>query len=256
MEGDIEKTQRTQVQASDDINLSGHGVTAGGSAAVQDVGSAADDQSLPIMHWEALSLRIAELEKQEEERRERAKTLNIPERARVFGSWREDKQHVFHMGQWADSDDDDCGGCRSPLIKSRFNSQKNLQLCFINNSESDEDEDEKSGSECSKECEARGGQSSGLKQEVQAALRTLRDQLLVEQKEKERLTHSESAMRRKLLDRGDLQTCSMEQLDSLRESLYRDIHDLSSQLVAQLLVRDHLQTKQDAMLLDVQDMTS
>lgn len=32
--------------------------------------------------------------------------------------------------------------------------------------------------------------------------------------------------------------------------------DLSSQLVAQLLVRDHLRTKQDAMLLDVQDMTS
>lgn len=77
MEGDIEKTRRTQVQASDDIKLSGRGVTAEGSAAVQDVvGCCAlpdDDQSLPIMHWEALSLRIAELEKQEEERRERAK---------------------------------------------------------------------------------------------------------------------------------------------------------------------------------------
>lgn len=70
MEGDTEKTQ---VRDSDDIKLSGHEVTAGVSAAVQDVGSSADDQPLPIMHWEALSLRIAELEKQEEERRERAK---------------------------------------------------------------------------------------------------------------------------------------------------------------------------------------
>lgn len=69
MEGDTEKTE---VQTSDDIKLSGHEVTSGVSAAVQDVGSA-DDPSLPIMHWEALSLRIAELEKQEEERRERAK---------------------------------------------------------------------------------------------------------------------------------------------------------------------------------------
>ncbi|KAG5284510.1 hypothetical protein AALO_G00027490 [Alosa alosa] len=250
MEGDTEKTE---VKASDDIKLSGHEVTAGGSAAVQDVGSV-DDQSLPIMHWEALSLRIAELEKQEEERRERAKTLNIPERGRVFGSWKEDRQHAFPTGQWVDSDEDDCGGCRSPVTKSRFNSQKNLQLCFINNSESDEDE--KSGSECSKESEARGGQSPGLKLEVQAALRALRDQLLAEQKEKERLTCSDSGMRRKLLDRSDLQTCSVQQLDSLRESLFQNIHDLSSQLVAQLLVRDHLRTKQDAMLLDVQDMTS
>lgn len=30
------------------------------------------DQNLPIMHWEDLSLRIAELEKQEEERRKKA----------------------------------------------------------------------------------------------------------------------------------------------------------------------------------------
>lgn len=30
------------------------------------------DQDLPIMHWEDLSLRIAELEKQEEERRKKA----------------------------------------------------------------------------------------------------------------------------------------------------------------------------------------
>lgn len=69
MEGDTEKTE---VQTSDDIKLLGHEVTSGVSAAVQDVGSV-DDPSLPIMHWEALSLRIAELEKQDEERRERAK---------------------------------------------------------------------------------------------------------------------------------------------------------------------------------------
>lgn len=31
------------------------------------------DQDLPIMHWEELSQRIAELEKQEQERRERSK---------------------------------------------------------------------------------------------------------------------------------------------------------------------------------------
>ena len=36
-------------------------------------GTSKDDSDLPIMHWEALSMRIAELEKQEEERKERLK---------------------------------------------------------------------------------------------------------------------------------------------------------------------------------------
>lgn len=35
--------------------------------------SSVDHQDLPIMHWEELSKRIAELEKQEQERRERSK---------------------------------------------------------------------------------------------------------------------------------------------------------------------------------------
>lgn len=252
MEGGIEKGKIS----CDAIKTSGQEVSKGVSATALDVSSSEDDQSLPIMHWEALSLRIAELEKQEEERKERAKSLNIPERARVFGSWKEDKQCMFPVSQWEDSDEDNCAGCRSPVIKSRFNSQKNLQLCFINNSDSEEDEDEKSGSECSKDSEARGSQSPGLKLEVQAALRALRDKLLSEQKEKERPPCCESATKRKLLNRTDLQMHSVQQLDLLQQSLYQDIHDLSSQLVSQLLVRDHLRTKQDAMLLDVQDMTS
>lgn len=37
------------------------------------LGFSIDYQDLPIMHWEELSLRIAELEKQEDDRRERAK---------------------------------------------------------------------------------------------------------------------------------------------------------------------------------------
>lgn len=38
-----------------------------------DLGYPDDDLGLPIMHWEDLSLRIAELEKQQEERRQREK---------------------------------------------------------------------------------------------------------------------------------------------------------------------------------------
>lgn len=39
------------------------------AALVWQEGSSEDNLDLPIMHWEALSLRIAELEKQEEEKK-------------------------------------------------------------------------------------------------------------------------------------------------------------------------------------------
>ena len=42
-----------------------------GAALVWQEGYGEDNLGLPIMHWEALSLRIAELEKQEEEKKEK-----------------------------------------------------------------------------------------------------------------------------------------------------------------------------------------
>lgn len=42
-----------------------------GAALVWQEGYGEDNLGLPIMHWEALSLRIAELEKQEEENKEK-----------------------------------------------------------------------------------------------------------------------------------------------------------------------------------------
>lgn len=97
--------------------------------------------------------------------------------------------------------------------------------------------------------------AGGLKQEVATALRTLRDKLLAEQREKEHLAGSSGVAKRKHLERWELQESSVQQLSNLRGSLQQDVHALSSELVAHLLVRDQLRTKQDAMLLDVQDLT-
>lgn len=47
--------------------------------------SSVDYSSLPIMHWEDLSQRIAELEKQEQERRERSKVSHADKRVGI--SW-------------------------------------------------------------------------------------------------------------------------------------------------------------------------
>ncbi|XP_059395446.1 schwannomin-interacting protein 1 isoform X2 [Carassius carassius] len=221
----------------------------------QSEDSPLDDHDLPIMQWEDLSLRIAELERQEEERKKKAESLGLSERDRILGCWTESKHHSLHREPW--TDENDYSPCRVPVKTSRFNSPKNLQLCFINNSESEEEDEEGASSkESSCEAEVRGSCSRGLKQEVKAALRTLRDKLWAEQKEKEQATHSSMNIRRKILSLSDLQTCSLLQLNALRASLNEDIQDLSSELVKHLVVRDHLRTKQDALLMDVQDMTS
>ncbi|KAL0994347.1 hypothetical protein UPYG_G00120940 [Umbra pygmaea] len=218
-----------------------------------------DDEDLPIMHWEDLSLRIAELEKQEAERRERAKSTSGSEQGSVSGGWAEERQGgLWRTDEW--DDQEDYGRCRVTAVSSRFNNHKNLQLCYINNSESDDDdEEEEKVKGAGQEGSVRAGhhvyRPSGLKLEVRAALSALKNQLLTEQNEKEHLTCSSVVTKRKHLERYELQVCSIQQLNSLRISLNHDIHDLSSELVGHLLIRDQLRTKQDAMLLDVQDMT-
>ncbi|XP_068436870.1 schwannomin-interacting protein 1-like [Clinocottus analis] len=192
--------------------------------------SSVDCQGFPMMHWEELGLRIAELEKQEQERRERSKDP----------PWRD---------VWEEEEEEDCSRCRVAVVTSRFHNHRNLQLCFINNSDS-EDEEEEEGSN-KKEVGRTGRRGAGLKQEVVIALRTLRDELLATQ----RLVGSICVAERKHLERWELQERSAQQLSSLGASLQQEVHALSSQLVAQLLVRDQLRTKQDAMLLDLQDLT-
>ncbi|KAF0022877.1 hypothetical protein F2P81_024858 [Scophthalmus maximus] len=190
MEG--EKEEKEEEEEEEEKELHPHVVAAASSV---------DYQDLPIMHWEDLSQRIAELEKQEQERRERAKVSHEEEQRRL-------KLLVV-------------------FTRQGFHNHRNLQLCFINKSDSEDEEG--SDTKVSMGTGPNGCHAAGLKQEVATALRTLRDKLLAEQKEKE----------------TDREVCvSVVFLPAL-----------SSELVTHLLVRDQLRTKQDAMLLDVQDLT-
>ncbi|XP_041864680.1 schwannomin-interacting protein 1-like isoform X2 [Melanotaenia boesemani] len=196
------------------------------------VASSANSQGLPIMHWEDLSQRIAELEKQEQQRRERTK--------RLTGLRMEEE------------DAEDVQRCR--VVSSRFHNHRNLQLCFINDSDSEEEEEE-ADKKVPMGTRHNGCHAAGLKQEVATALRVLRDKLLAEQKEEQCLAGSSHVAERKHLEPWQLQESSVQQLTNTKASLQQEVHALSSELVAQLLVRDQLRTKQDAMLLDVQDLT-
>ncbi|KAG7484103.1 hypothetical protein MATL_G00045580 [Megalops atlanticus] len=266
MEGEKERESEKGEEKENDEAEDSDRVTEGAALPCEEGSS-----DLPIMHWEALSLRIAELEKQEEERKERLKSLGVLERGSVSAGWMKERERGSWSAEWDDTED---RSRRIMALTSRFHNQKNLQLCFINNSESEDEEEEEDGvgTENSREGVAdghgpsrqapppanadKGKRTRGLKMEVRATLSALRDKLWAEQREKERLACCDTGIKRKPLELSDLQNLSLQQLDSLRASLNQAIHDLSSELVSRLLMRDQLRTEQDAMLLDVEDMTS
>ncbi|XP_028996668.1 schwannomin-interacting protein 1 [Betta splendens] len=217
-----------------------------------------DNLGLPIMHWEALSLHIAELEKQEEEKK--AKSGASLER----GSWTEQRRRAE---SWDDGDDN----CSNHMIalSSRLQTQMNLQLCFINNSESEDDEKEgdvlvkDSSGTWSKRASVQAHKtpppaakpekpkSGGLRN----TLRNLRDRLRADHKSPAKAC-SDRLVERRHLERSDLNNFTIKELNALCSSLSQTIQDLSSELVGRLQVRDQLRTKQDALLLEVQDLTS
>ncbi|XP_047467052.1 schwannomin-interacting protein 1 isoform X2 [Mugil cephalus] len=218
-----------------------------------------DDLGYPIMHWEALSLRIAELEKQEEEeKRKKAKSGFSLERRVAPLSWTEER------GRRADSweDNDDAGNSHVLSLTSRLQTQTNLQLCFINNSESEEEEEEEDRGQTGK---TKRGTTQSLQPPAKPekpksrgfgnTLRSLRDRLRRDNKALTTVCR-DPAVHRKNWELSDLHNSSIKDLNVLCASLNKAIQDLSSELVACLKIRDQLRTKQDAMLLEVQDLTS
>ncbi|KAM9836900.1 schwannomin-interacting protein 1-like isoform 1-T2 [Aulostomus maculatus] len=236
-----------------------------GAALVWQEGYSSENLGLPIMHWEALSLRIAELEKQEEERKEKmAKSGVSLERGRVPLSWMEERGR--RVESWEDGD----SACNSHVsaLTSRLQTQMNLQLCFINNSESEEEEEEKESDMSQKDSDnTRRGTLQAQKNPpppsmpdkpkskgFRNTLRSLRDRLRTDKS----LTAAAGnpAVQRRHLERSDLQRFTVKELNALCKSLSQSIQDLNSDLVGRLQVRDQLRTAQDAMLLEVQDLTS
>ncbi|XP_023202386.1 uncharacterized protein LOC102236064 isoform X3 [Xiphophorus maculatus] len=247
-----------------------------------------DELGNPIMHWEALSLCIAELEKQEEEKK--AKAGASLERDGAPRGRTEDR------GRTASSWDDGSDACNSHVLAltSRLHTQMNLQLCFINNSESEEEEDEEPEKDvCSKKSSSswvaacsltrqyqtrlvyflsvlllvvphrqqkrtaptqKNSQNPSMSEEPKSrgfrnTLRNLRDRLRTDQRKKT-AGRREAAAQRTHLELSDVERLSVQQLTALCASLRQDIQDLSSELVSRLHIRDQLRTEQDAMLLE------
>ncbi|XP_007567878.1 schwannomin-interacting protein 1 isoform X2 [Poecilia formosa] len=179
---------------------------------------------------------------------------------------------IEDRGRTASSWDDGSDACNSHVLAltSRLHTQMNLQLCFINNSESEEEEDEEQEKDvCSKKSSSswkrtapaqKNSQNPSMSEEPKSrgfrnTLRNLRDRLRTDQRKKT-AGRREAAAQRTHLELSDVERLSVEQLKALCASLRQDIQDLSSELVSRLHIRDQLRTEQDAMLLEVQDLTA
>lgn len=119
-----------------------------------------------------------------------------------------------------------------------------MQLCYYNDGDS-EDEGGAKG---------KGSAGCGLKQEVVVTLRMLRDKRLDELR-RENKEQSQVRSAGSPLVQSELEQRSVQELQGLRTSLQRDAHSLSAELVSVLLIRDQLRTEQEALLLDLLDLT-
>lgn len=166
--------------------------------------------------------------------------------------------------RWEEADD----ACNSHVLAltSRLHTQMNLQLCFINNSESEDEEEQ----EVSKK-ELKNSQKGTVQVQqnpqppakmqkskfggLRNTLKSLRDRLRTDNRTLAAAC-SDPVVQRQHLERRQLQNFSIKDLNAVCTSLSQSIQELSSELVGRLQVRDQLRTEQDAMLLEIQDLTS
>ncbi|KAI1236030.1 Schwannomin-interacting protein 1, partial [Lamprotornis superbus] len=115
-------------------------------------------------------------------------------------------------------------------VLPRLQSGMNLQICFVNDSGSDKDSD-------------------GDDSKTETSLDTPLSPMLPH------MPHISECLMKRSLKPTDLRDMSIGQLQVIVNDLHSQIESLNEELVQLLLVRDELHTEQDAMLVDIEDLT-
>ncbi|XP_072447718.1 schwannomin-interacting protein 1-like [Chiloscyllium punctatum] len=229
--------------------------------------SEAAASELPILNWETLESHIAGLQLQEDERqqaRERNRKTGIAaregsprgrRRMERFSSWERASNSNWQMTNFH--------------CTTRFHSRMNLQLCFINDSSSESEAEETVGGASSTPSpQPTTGESSPTEGSLESRRKELESEakrslaLLQRRLDQEKQLLRAAAERRKdaegrgkSVERSDLQTMKLPQIWNLQSHLYSQIHGLNTQLMELLETRDELKTKQDALLVEIGDLT-
>ncbi|XP_040284098.1 schwannomin-interacting protein 1 isoform X6 [Bufo bufo] len=185
-----------------------------------------------------------------------------------------------------------CSKSGKPSLSSRLQSGMNLQICFVNDSGSDKDsdaDDSKTETSLDTPLSPMSKQSSSysdrdtteeesesfedmdfisrqkkLQAEAKMALAMVKPmakmQVEVEKQNRKKspvadlLPHMPHLMKRSLKP-TDLRDMTIGQLQVIVNDLHSQIESLNEELVQLLLIRDELHMEQDAMLVDIEDLT-
>uniref|UniRef100_A0A8C4X0B8 Schwannomin interacting protein 1 n=1 Tax=Eptatretus burgeri TaxID=7764 RepID=A0A8C4X0B8_EPTBU len=185
-----------------------------------------------------------------------------------------------------------CSRSGKPSLSARLQSGMNLQICFVNDSGSDRESDMEGSSKTetspetpvspmSKQSSSYSERDSpdgdiespddvdflSCKQRLQADARMAlalaqpmaRMQVQLERQYRSPLAallpHLSASLAKRGVRPTDLQDMSLGQLQVIVNDLHSQIEGLSEELVRLLLVRDELHMEQDAMLVDIEDLT-
>ncbi|XP_072905075.1 schwannomin-interacting protein 1-like [Hemitrygon akajei] len=249
-------------QPAPDTESSGR--AAGGTTALGCWGLEEPGGQLPIMNWEALESHIAGLQLRETERRAREGPRLRPVETPPSPTGRRRWDGTQRLVSWHRADSTAWKALGATIgCESRFHSRMNLRLCFTNDSDSDNDTGDASepspedpapelvAGETSEAERALLARKRELEREAKRSLALVKRQLDLERQRQQ----EHASLGRGPLTPSDLWEMSLLQLQDLRASVFTKIHRLNTQLMELLEVRDDLKTEQDAMLVEIGDLT-
>uniref|UniRef100_A0A8C4R4H9 Schwannomin interacting protein 1 n=1 Tax=Eptatretus burgeri TaxID=7764 RepID=A0A8C4R4H9_EPTBU len=271
----------------------GNGVARGRNCVLRPGCDGAEDDperdSPPPMDWAALERHLAGLQRQEQEQiaRNHTQPAQCTDRESIrqklaLGGFLDDGPGIYTS----------CSRSGKPSLSARLQSGMNLQICFVNDSGSDRESDMEGSSKTetspetpvspmSKQSSSYSERDSpdgdiespddvdflSCKQRLQADARMAlalaqpmaRMQVQLERQYRSPLAallpHLSASLAKRGVRPTDLQDMSLGQLQVIVNDLHSQIEGLSEELVRLLLVRDELHMEQDAMLVDIEDLT-
>ncbi|XP_071951323.1 uncharacterized protein [Antedon mediterranea] len=248
-----------------------------------------DSSGLPIMDWDTLEKRIANIERKKEG--EKAKELekqdkqspatNSPKTAQR-SCRQEILKRLARAGLSEEDAEGDIYGKGRDKLSARLQSGMNLQICFMNDPSSDDDEDTQheaamtralqnpdvTVTKADEDFEAR---QARLQDEAKIALAQAepmaRMQLEIEKVHGKKLSpvtefagvkglsDVSPALSGRPLSTKTLHTMSCSKIRILINDLHRRIKAWNEELVELLIARDELKNEQDSKLIDIEDLT-
>ncbi|XP_070775543.1 schwannomin-interacting protein 1-like isoform X2 [Enoplosus armatus] len=157
----------------------------------------------------------------------------VHQEKRVYQAQRNERESIrqkLALGSFYDDEPVIYTSCSKNGPSSRLQSGVNLQVCFVNDSSSDKDSDAEDS-------------------RTETSLDTPLSPVLPH------LPHISEGLMKRNLRRGDMRDMSLGQLQVITNDLHSQIQSLNEELVQLLLLRDELHVEQDAMLVDIEDLT-